>query len=403
MSRNETFKRVIWIILDSVGIGEEPDADEFDDTGADTLGHIYQYKKDIKLPNLEKLGLRNIDDTSLPSQKADFETIGIYGKAREMSRGKDTTIGHWEMTGIVSKIPFKTYPDGFPKEVIDEFVRQTGVPGILGNCVASGTEIIKDFGKEHIETKKPIIYTSADSVFQIACHEGIYKIEELYDMCEKARKILLGENSVARVIARPFEGEYPYVRTSNRRDYSLEPDKDNLLNYLKNAGIEVAAVGKIEDIFAKCGITRAIHTKDNEDGVDKTLMYMSEINSGLIFTNLVDFDSKWGHRRDVLGYANGLEAFDMRLKEILEALRDDDLLIINADHGCDPMFKGTDHTREYIPVLIYSKAIKKSTNLGTLSTFADIGATIADNFGVKELKDGKTFLKQIEEACYASI
>lgn len=381
------FKRVIWIILDSVGIGELPDADRFGDVGADTLGNIRKVRGCLHVPNLEKLGLFQIDDTTLP--KTDVIPIGAYGKAKELSNGKDTTIGHWEMIGIKTEQAFPTYPEGFPKELLDEFVRRTGCKGYLGNCVASGTHIINKLGDSHMSTKHPIIYTSADSVFQIAAHEDIIPVRELYKMCEIARQLLSGEHAVARVIARPFVKEdNQYVRTANRRDFSLKPSKENLLCYLKDAGYRVTAVGKIEDIFCGVGIGDAVHTKNNMDGIEKTLDFMETQHDGLIFTNLVEFDSTWGHRRDVEGYAKGLEKFDAELGKILDDMHEDDLLIINADHGCDPTFKGTDHTREYIPVLMYHKRMKQGVNLGVLDTFADIGATIADNFGVQKLSVG---------------
>lgn len=390
------FKRVIWIILDSVGIGEAADAEKFGDVGADTLGHIFENKPDIKIPNMLKLGLGNIDNVNIP--KNVNMPIGVYGKASEVSNGKDTTIGHWEMTGIIMKEPFPTFPNGFPQSIIDEFVKKANIPGVLGNCTASGTEIITRLGEEHIRTKCPIVYTSADSVFQIACHEEVYSPEQLYEMCEIARNILVGENAVARVIARPFEGKENFTRTANRRDFSLSPRKDNLLFSLKSTKNNVCAIGKIEDIFAGSGITTAEHTKDNMDGMDRTLWYIENVNDGLFFTNLVEFDSKWGHRRDVMGYAKGLEKFDERLEELMKEMREDDLLIINADHGCDPTFKGTDHTREYIPLLVYSKAFKTGKNLGIRHSFADIGATIAENFNIR-LSSGESFLKDIKEVC----
>ncbi|MBQ3545258.1 MAG: phosphopentomutase [Lachnospiraceae bacterium] len=392
----EKIKRVIWIILDSVGMGELPDASLFDDVGTNTIGHVAERVGGLHIPNMVSLGLGNIDGMK-NIDKAD-NPIGCYARMAELSNGKDTTIGHWEMTGIYSKEKFPTYPIGFPKEIIDEFVNATGVPGVLGNIVASGTEIIKEYGDEHIVSKKPIIYTSADSVFQIACHEDVYSPEELYEMCVKARAILKGKDEVGRVIARPFVGknsEEGFIRTSNRRDFSRLPDKNNLLSKMKRAGLNVAAVGKIEDIFANQGITTAIHTKDNLDGVKKTLDYMNEIESGLIFTNLVEFDSKWGHRNDYEGYAKGLEEFDIALKDILESMKESDLLFINADHGCDPTTKGTDHTREYVPLLIYGKSIKNNVNLGTLTTFADTGQTIAEIFEIEKLEIGTSFLDKI--------
>lgn len=391
------FKRVIWIILDSVGIGELPDADLFGDVGADTLGHIFETIKDYNLPNMGKLGLGNIDGIAESIKKSDvtdhdiisgpakkLEPVGIYGKAKEVSAGKDTTVGHFEMTGIWTKQKFPTYPNGFPKEIIDRFIEGSGIPGVLCNGVASGTEVIKQYGVEHEKTKKPIVYTSADSVFQIACNEDVYSPEELYRICMVARKILVGKNQVARVIARPFvDKNGVYTRTSNRKDFSVEPEDGNLLDVLNKNNINVWAVGKINDIFCGKGINKAVHIDDNMDGVDKTLMFMNEMDKGLIFTNLVEFDSRWGHRRDVDGYSRGLVDFDNRLPEIISNLRDDDLLIINADHGCDPTFKGTDHTREYIPVLMYGKKANSGVNLHVLNTFADIGQTIADNFGCK--------------------
>lgn len=395
------FKRVIWIILDSVGIGALPDADRFGDVGADTLGNIMKSRGKLDVPNLEKLGLFAITDTALP--KTSTIPVGAYGKSKELSNGKDTTIGHWEMIGIETKQAFPTYPDGFPKDIIDEFMKRTGCEGVLGNCVASGTQIINELGDEHMRTGCPIVYTSADSVFQIAAHEDVISLDALYNMCETARAILKDEHAVARVIARPFvkddcaEIGKQYVRTSNRRDFSLKPSEESLLCYLKNAGHQVTAVGKIEDIFCGVGIGEAVHTKDNMDGMDKTLEYMKTQEEGLIFTNLVEFDSTWGHRRDIEGYAKGLEEFDKELTKILEQMREDDLLIINADHGCDPTFQGTDHTREYIPILMYHKGMKQGVNLGVLDTFADIGATIADNFNVIQLQVGNSLLDNLNK------
>lgn len=390
-------KRVIWIILDSVGIGELPDAREYGDEGANTLGNIAESQRGLDIPNLVSLGIGNIcgainlDKTERP--------VGAFGKAKEISCGKDTTTGHWEMVGVWSKTPFPTYDIGFPEEIINSFIEKTGVPGILGNKPASGTAILEELGEEHIRTKKPIIYTSADSVFQIACHEEVYSVQELYKLCEIAREILQGDHGVARVIARPFiNNEFAgakFKRTSNRRDFSLKPQEPNLLTNIRDKGYKVIGIGKIEDIFSGSGITEAIHTKDNMDGVDKTLEYMNSVESGLIFTNLVEFDSVWGHRNDAEGYKKGLEQFDVRLKEILEALRDDDILIINADHGCDPTTEGTDHTREYIPVLIYGKGIKENVDLGILDSFADIGQTIGEILGCESISIGNSFYEKI--------
>ncbi len=386
--------RVIWVILDSVGMGELPDANIFGDEGSNTLGHIFEKHPDIHIPNMASLGIGNIDGMTIIDKVSN--PIGIYGKCAELSMGKDTTTGHWEMIGIHTPNPFPTYPNGFPSEIIDEFIKLTGCKGILGNKVASGTEIIAELGSEHMKTGYPIIYTSADSVFQIAASEDIVGVNTLYDMCKIARRILSDAHGVGRVIARPFklkDGEY--VRTSNRRDFSLNPPENNLLSSLKNNGYTVAAVGKIEDIFNGVGITDAVHTKDNMDGVDKTLQYMNSVDKGLIFTNLVEFDMKWGHRRDVEGYAMGLEDFDNRLIEIIDRMKTSDLLIINADHGCDPAFKGTDHTREYIPLLIYGKSIKQNVDLGTRNSFADIGQTIADIFKVDKLSIGESYIDKI--------
>lgn len=388
------FKRVIWIVIDSVGIGELPDADQYGDVGADTIGNIIKKRGHLHIPNMEKLGLFSIENTSLPS--SDAEVIGAYGKAKEISSGKDTTTGHWEMIGIHTTKAFPTYPEGFPREVIDEFVMKTGCKGILANKVASGTTIINELGDEHMKTGYPIIYTSADSVFQIAACEDVIPVKELYNMCEIAREILKGNHAVARVIARPFVKQgRQYVRTPNRRDFSIMPSKESLLCYLKDVGYRVSAVGKIEDIFCGVGIGDAVHTKSNVDGIDKTLDFMATQHEGLIFTNLVEFDSTWGHRRDVEGYAQGLEIFDEGLHKIMVNMKEDDLLIINADHGCDPTFRGTDHTREYIPVLMYHKKMTKGIDLGVMDTFADIGATIADNFGVSKLKIGTSIKEKL--------
>lgn len=389
--------RVVWIVLDSVGIGEAPDSANFNDSGADTLGHIINTHENIEINNLYSLGLSNIDGITFEC-KCD-EPIGCFGKMKEISAGKDTTIGHWEMAGIYSKKPFPVFPNGFSDGIIDAFIKETGVPGILLNAPASGTEIINRLGEEHIKTGKPIIYTSADSVFQIACHENVYPPEKLYEMCVKARDILVGDAAVARVIARPFLGDKSgeFYRTSNRRDFSLKPSCDNVLSYAKEAGFSVVGVGKIEDIFAGVGLTDVLHTKNNQDGIDVTLDFMKKTDKGIIFTNLVEFDSTWGHRRDSDGYAKGLEEFDARLSEILAELRDDDMLIITADHGCDPTYKGTDHTREYVPLLVYGRNLKNGVNLGIRGTFADIAQTIAEALGLKETSIGTSFLDMITD------
>jgi phosphopentomutase len=386
--------RVIWIILDSVGMGELPDADRFNDIGSNTIGNIAkQYGLDV--PNMRKLGLANIE--GMVNLEKVSEPEGVYGRVAELSNGKDTTIGHWEMVGIHSPKAFPTYPNGFPKEVTDKFEEYVGKK-ILGNKPASGTAILEELGKEHMETGRPIVYTSADSVFQIAAHEDIVPIEKLYDMCQAARDILVEEHAVARVIARPFKGDLgSFYRTANRRDFSLNPPEEMLLDVIKEQGLDVIGVGKIEDIFSGKGITEAIHTKDNMDGVDQTIKYMQQNNKGLIFTNLVEFDSAWGHRNNVEGYAKGLEAFDSRLPEIISNMKDTDVLMINADHGCDPTMPGTDHSREYVPFLAYGKSLKSNTDLKTRKTFADIGQTIGEILGVKKLKIGESFLEDIKK------
>ncbi|GAA0105540.1 phosphopentomutase [Paraclostridium sordellii] len=385
--------RVIWMVIDSVGIGALPDSEKFGDVNVNTLGNIVKAYKDIQLPNMIKLGLSNID--GIDSLDSIDNPIGSFGRASEVSKGKDTTTGHWEMTGVLVETPFKTYENGFPKEIIDEFERKTNRK-VIGNKPASGTAILDELGEQQMKTGEVIVYTSADSVFQIAAHEEIIPLEELYKMCEIAREIMMGENAVARIIARPFVGKPgAFERTSNRRDYSLSPFEDTVLDTIKKSNLDVIGVGKIEDIFNKQGITEAIHTKDNMDGVDQTINYMKKENKGLIFTNLVDFDSKYGHRRDVEGYKKALEEFDARIPEIISNMKDDDILIINADHGNDPTYKGTDHTREYIPVLVYGKNINKGYNLGTRKSFADIGATVADILNVDLPKHGESFKSEI--------
>jgi len=386
-------KRVNIIVLDSVGIGALPDAADFGDQGAATLQNTAKAVGGLNLPHLESFGLGNIAEIEGVAQVDNAKAA--FAKMAEESNGKDTTTGHWEIAGIISKDPFRTYPDGFPAEVMDQFHQAIGRES-LANKPASGTVIIEELGEEHMKTGKPIVYTSADSVFQIAAHEDIISVDELYEMCEKARKILQGEHAVARVIARPFIGEPGnFERTANRKDYSLTPPEKTVLNHLKDAGHKVMAVGKIENIYAGEGITDAVHTKSNMDGVDKTLDYLKAEKEGLIFTNLVDFDSKYGHRRNPKAYAQALENFDKRLPEILEQLNQEDLLIIIADHGCDPTYKGTDHTREYVPLLVYGEQVTAGTELGVRETFSDIAATIAEIFDVKGTGNGSSFLKEI--------
>lgn len=388
------YKRIVLLIMDSLGIGALPDSKEFGDTNVNTFGHILEQNPNLNIPNLVKLGIFNIDQFQ-PTRSIEAP-IGSFGRMSEISNGKDTTTGHWEIAGLHINEPFNTYPHGFPPEVIDPFVARTGRT-ILCNMPASGTTVLEELGELHMKTGQPIIYTSADSVFQIAAHEDIIPLDELYRMCEIAREILLGEHQVARVIARPFVGTPGHFkRTSNRRDYSLEPFRDTMLDLLKADGKDVLAVGKIVDIYCGKGITEDVHTKDNMDGVDQTLAYLKKDFNGLLFTNLVDFDSQYGHRRDAKGYGEAIEAFDSRLPEILDALTPDDLFIITADHGNDPTYEGTDHTREFVPLLIYSPKLNGGVNLGTRSTFADIAATVCENFGIPKTEIGTSFLNTLK-------
>lgn len=387
-------KRVILIVLDSLGVGELPDAASYGDVGSHTLDNVWKSCKGLNIPNLKSLGFGNIEGVKEVGKVEN--PIGSFGKSQEMSKGKDTVTGHWEMAGCILHEPLNTYPNGFSSEIIEEFKKRTGVKGILGNTVASGTAIIEELGDEHVKTGYPIIYTSADSVFQIAAHEEVISLEELYRMCEIAREMLVDKWAVGRVIARPFVGKNgEYKRTSNRHDYALNPFNKTILEYIKDASMEVAAVGKIEDIYNKKGVTLAVHTKGNMDGVDKTLDYMKTVNSGLIFTNLVDFDMLYGHRNDPAGYGKAIEDFDNRLPEIFSNLKEDDVLIITADHGCDPTTASTDHSREYIPILVYGKNIKAGENIGIRSTFADIGKSILGYLNVKNDLVGTDFIKDI--------
>ncbi|MBN2043931.1 MAG: phosphopentomutase [Anaerolineales bacterium] len=386
--------RIILIVLDSVGIGEAPDAAEYGDTGSNTLGNIAAAVGGLQLPNLQRMGLGNIAPIEgiLPHQ----HPSAAFGKMAEVSPGKDTTTGHWELMGIHLKQPFPLYPEGFPHEVMETYQAQTG-RGWLGNYPASGTEIIKELGQEHIETGKTIVYTSGDSVFQIAAHDEIIPLPELYDICKIARNILSGEHEVSRVIARPFIGEPGnFVRTANRKDFSVVPPEPTLLDNLKEAGFMTHAVGKIEDIFNKVGITSAVHTKDNMDGVEKTIEAMLNLTQkGLIFTNLVDFDAKFGHRNNPQGYAQALVEFDQCLPDILKTLRNDDLLVITADHGNDPTTPSTDHSREYVPILLSGEQIKPGADIGIRQTFADLAATIADILEVTPPPKGLSFKHKI--------
>ncbi|MDO5403708.1 MAG: phosphopentomutase [Eubacteriales bacterium] len=390
----KNINRVIWIVLDSVGMGELPDAEKFNDEGSDTIGNTSKAVGGLDIPNLVKLGLGNID--FIHNVDSCDTPVGCFGRMAEISNGKDTTIGHWEMAGIYSPEPFPVYPDGFPDYIINEFIKENNLPGILFNRPASGTEIINKLGNMHVKSGKPIIYTSADSVFQIAAHESIIPPDKLYVLCQSARDILKGKDAVARVIARPFIGEKgKYTRTANRRDFSLKPTTDNILCRVADSGREVIGVGKIEDIFAGVGITKAAHTKDNQNGIDVTIDYMKQSNKGIIYTNLVEFDSVWGHRNDYEGYARGLHEFDMRLPQIISAMNEDDILVITADHGCDPTTPSTDHSREYVPLLVYGKCIRSNVNLSTRKTYADIAQTIADLWDLKPTSCGTSFLNQI--------
>jgi len=386
-------KRAIIIVLDSVGMGELPDAGKYGDIGSNTLGNIAKNVPGFCLPNLESLGLGNID--GIIGYKPSKNPVGCYGRMAEKSAGKDTTTGHWEIAGLILDKPFPVYPKGFPEDVIKKFEESIGAK-TLGNIAASGTEIIKLLGDEHVKTGYPIVYTSADSVFQIAAHEDVIPVEALYEMCQTARKILAGEHAVGRVIARPFVGESgSYKRTDRRKDFSLDPIGKTLLDYAVESGYRVKAVGKIEDIFNKNGITDSVHIHNNMDGVDRTLEYMRDDFEGILFTNLVDFDMLYGHRNNIEGYANALKEFDQRVPEILGQLSEDDLLIITADHGCDPFTDSTDHSREYVPLLVYGKKFKSNVNLGTRSTFSDVSKTIAHYLGINNSLMGESFLNSI--------
>ena len=384
------FNRIALIVLDSAGIGEMPDAEEYGDRGADTLGHTLA-SREVRIPNLRQMGLANIQRLAVEPVA---DPLGFFGKAATSSRGKDTTTGHWEMSGIITARPFPTYPNGFPPRVIEPFERAIG-QRVLGNKAASGTEIIKELGGEHVETGRPIVYTSADSVFQVAVHEQVVPLEQLYHWCRIARAQLTGEDEVGRVIARPFVGEPGnFRRTEARQDFAIDPPEDTLLDLLKSAGLAVAAVGKIGSIFCHRGTTDELKAGNNNASVDQTLRALSSTGRGLIFTNLVDFDMLYGHRNDVEGYARALEEFDERLPEIQDAMRDDDLLMISADHGCDPADISTDHTREYVPILGWGRRARAGVDLGTRTSLADIGQTVAENFGLK-LKTGRSFLQEI--------
>lgn len=385
--------RVLLLVLDSVGVGALPDAEKYGDAGSNTLGNVARAVGNLKLPVLEQLGLANIlDVTNLSASPA---PKGNYGRMAEAADGKDTITGHWEMAGVIVSEPFRTYPHGFPPELIQEFSRRIG-RGVLGNVVASGTEIIDQMGQEHVETGKPIVYTSADSVFQIAAHEEIIPLAEQYRICAIARELLLGDDKVARVIARPFVGgQGGFRRTSNRRDYALEPESPTVLDALAHAGKEVISIGKISDIFSGRGIAWGYKTKNDQDGIDTLVEVTAGSEGDLVFANLVDFDMLFGHRNDTYGYARALELADAGVGRIMDAMAAQDILIITADHGCDPTFPGTDHTREYVPLLVYGREIRQGVRLGTRKTFADVAASLADMLGVAYECPGTSFWQEV--------
>ena len=384
-------KRVFWIVLDSAGIGGAPDAADFGDSGADTFGTCYK-SGELDVPNMAKMGLYNIEGTSFYDPKEEID--GCFCRMHEKSRGKDTTVGHWEMAGMVSPKPLPTYYEGFPQEILDKLSEATGRK-IVCNKTYSGTEVIRDYGKHHVETGDLIVYTSADSVMQIAAHEGVVPIEELYEICHKARDIMQGEHGVGRIIARPFEGEWPFQRTVRRHDFSLQPPKETVLDALKKEGFQTIGVGKIYDIFAGKSVMFSYSNKGNEANMVRTIDLAGADFEGLCYVNLVDTDMIYGHRRDIPGYTKALNTADKQLGELMAKMRPDDILIVTADHGCDPGFKGTDHTREDIPCLIWGPSLKKGVDLGSRDTFADMAATIAEYFGIEYRGDGTSFLSEI--------
>lgn len=387
--------RIIIMVLDGFGIGEAPDAKNYGDEGSNTLEGIYN-NAILNIPNMQKLGLYNIDGVKVGESVQ--KTIGAYGRAQEQADGKNSPVGHWEISGYIKHPGFTTYPNAFPKKLVDEFIEKTGVKGILCNEVGSGTEILKLFGEEHIKTGYPIIYTSADSVFQIAAHEDVIPVKKLYEICRIARKILdKPEYNIGTVIARPFVGDNAenFTRTYNRKDFESTTFGRTMLDVMYENNKKVIAIGKIEDLFAGRSITKAIHTSGNADGIAKTISAIEQDTEGLIFTNLVDTDMLYGHRNNIQGYAEALEYFDSKLPEIIEKLKDTDMLIVTADHGNDPSTPSTDHSREYIPILIYGKYIKENVNLGTRKTFADISATILDILNMQRLENGESFKQDI--------
>lgn len=380
------------MVMDSVGIGALPDAAEYGDVGTNTLGHVLSGEKP-ELPNLRRLGLGNIRAATgmTPVEKPE----GAFGRAATVSRGKDTTVGHWEIAGLITERAFPTYPNGFPARILEPFKKAIGRDA-LGNIASSGTEILQELGSEHVRTGKPIVYTSADSVFQVAAHEDVIPVEELYRICTVAREILAGPDRVSRVIARPFIGTPgSFSRTGNRKDFSVSPPEETLLDHLEASGRTVVGIGKIASIFNYSGITENLESHNNAETLDRTVQALKEFPAGFIFANLGDFDTLWGHRRDTAGYAKGLEYLDSRIPDLTEALQPDDCLILTADHGCDPTAHGTDHTREYVPVLVYSKKPQGGVDLGTRRTLADIGRTVAENFEL-QLSSGTSFLEELQ-------
>lgn len=387
--------RINIIVLDSFGVGELPDAHEYGDEGSNTLEGIYNNYK-LNLPNLKKLGLYNIVGLNIPEKEEN--PIGCFGKATEISKGKNSPVGHWEMSGAITEVAFSTFPNGFPKDLLEKVSKEANIPGFICNEKGSGTDLLKKYGEESVKTKKPIVYTSADSVFQIAAHEDVYPIDELYRICKVARKVIDKDNyNIGTVIARPFVGtaNENYKRTYNRKDFEATTFSKTMLDLLNENGRTVYAIGKIEDLFVGRGITDSVHTEGNADGIEKNILALKNSNYDLIFTNLVDFDMLYGHRNDVEGYGKALEYFDSKLPEIIENLKQDDILIITADHGCDPSTPSTDHSREYIPVIVYGKSLKSNIDLGIRKTYADISATVLDYFDLENLKYGTSFKNEI--------
>lgn len=387
--------RINIIVLDSFGVGELPDAHEYGDEGSNTFEGIYNNYK-LNLPNLKKLGLYNIVGLNIPEKEEN--PIGCFGKATEISKGKNSPVGHWEMSGAITEVAFSTFPNGFPEDLLEKVSKEANIPGFICNEKGSGTDLLKKYGEESVKTRKPIVYTSADSVFQIAAHEDVYPIDELYRICKVARKVIdEGNYNIGTVIARPFVGTANdnYKRTYNRRDFEATTFAKTMLDVLNENGRTVYAIGKIEDLFVGRGITDSVHTEGNADGIEKNILALKNSNYDLIFTNLVDFDMLYGHRNDVEGYGKALEYFDSKLPEIIENLKQDDILIITADHGCDPSTPSTDHSREYIPVIVYGKSLKSNIDLGIRKTYADISATVLDYFDLENLKYGTSFKNEI--------